>query len=90
MERMAKQMNDALGTVSRASNSPAATPNVHFTPLPPNTQGVTYTVESGDTLASIAQRFNSTVRDIQNANKIANPKLLQAGQTIFIPQKSSQ
>jgi LysM repeat protein len=50
-------------------------------------QGTTYTVEPGDTLASIAQRLGSSVRDIQNANKIADPKTLQVGQVIFVPQR---
>ena len=30
------------------------------------------------------------VSDIQNANKITDPKALRAGQTIFIPQNSTQ
>jgi LysM repeat protein len=89
MERLAKQMNDALATITKAANSRTTSPSIQFTPLPPNTTGVTYIVQQGETLASIAQRFGSTVRDIQNANQIADPKTLQAGQTIFIPQKSS-
>ncbi len=49
-------------------------------------QGVAYTVQTGDTLSQIARKFNATVQDIQNANKIAVPTRLMAGETIFIPQ----
>lgn len=49
-------------------------------------EGVAYTVQKGDTLGEIALQHNSTVKDIQNANRLANPKDLRAGQTIFIPQ----
>lgn len=47
--------------------------------------GMTYTLQRGDTLSSIASRFGSTVKDIQNANKIVDPTKIQVGQTLFIP-----
>ena len=50
-------------------------------------EGVEYTVQAGDTLSSIAMKMNSKTDFIQNANKIANPRDLQAGKTIFVPQK---
>jgi len=50
-------------------------------------EGIVYTVKPGDTLSKIAQENGSTVRDIQNANQIANPKNIQVGQSLFIPQK---
>lgn len=50
-------------------------------------EGIAYTVQAGDNLSSIAKRYNSTVKDIQNANHIADPRELRSGQTIFIPQK---
>lgn len=86
MERLAKQTNAALDALSRGAARSTA-PAVQFTPLPANTPGTTYEVQAGDTLASIAQRFNSTIKDIQNANKIADPTKLQVGQTLFIPQR---
>lgn len=51
------------------------------------TEGVTHVVERGETLSGIARRHNSTVRDIQNANRIARPESIQVGQTLFIPQR---
>lgn len=86
MERLAKQTNTALDALAKGSARNTA-PAVQFTPLPANTPGTTYEVQSGDTLASIASRFNSSVKDIQNANKIADPTKLQVGQTLFIPQR---
>lgn len=86
MERLAKQTNAALDALAKGSARSTA-PAVQFTPLPANTPGTTYEVQPGDTLASIATRFGSTVKDIQNANKIADPTKLQVGQTLFIPQR---
>jgi len=86
MERLAKQTNAALDALAKGAARNTA-PAVQFTPLPANTPGTTYEVQPGDTLASIASRFNSTIKDIQNANKIADPTKLQVGQTLFIPQR---
>lgn len=86
MESLASQMQTALESVSKAvSSQPKIAPPVRFTEDYPQT-GVTYTVRSGDTLTKIAREHGSTVKDIQNANKIANPaRDLQVGQSIFIP-----
>ena len=52
-------------------------------------EGIEYQVQVGDTLSGIAKKFNSTVADIQNANKISDPSRdLRAGQKIFVPQKN--
>lgn len=50
-------------------------------------EGVEYKVKPGDSLSLIAQQQGSTVRDIQNANRIVDPRELKAGQVIFIPTK---
>lgn len=50
-------------------------------------EGTSYTVKTGDTLSVIALKQGSTTRDIQNANRIADPRELKAGQVIFIPLK---
>lgn len=44
-----------------------------------------YTIQPGDTLSSIAARYGTTVQAIAQANGIANPNLILAGQTITIP-----
>ncbi len=48
-------------------------------------EGPTYIVQSGDTLSSIAARFNVALEDLMNANNISNPDLLSAGQELVIP-----
>lgn len=87
MERLAQQTQAALETIAKGSSGRISTP----TPAVPDAKypetGITYTVAPGDTLAGIAQKLNSSVVWIQAANKIADPRTLQVGQTLFIPQK---
>lgn len=57
---------------------------------PPNpardaTTTSTYTVAKGDSLSKIAQRFATTVPDLQAANALANPNALSIGQKLTIP-----
>ncbi len=58
------------------------------TPVPANlARGtlVTYIVEAGDTLAAIADKFNSTVDDIVKQNNLADANSITVGQTLKIP-----
>ncbi|MGJ8648735.1 MAG: LysM peptidoglycan-binding domain-containing protein [Opitutaceae bacterium] len=86
IDALAKETQGALNTVANAVGSqPNVVTPVHFSEDYPKT-GKPYVVRSGDTLSGIARAHGSTVKYIQNANKIANPaKDLQVGQTIFIP-----
>jgi LysM repeat protein len=55
-------------------------------PVPvPGPIGKTYVVQPGDTLFSIAVRFNTTVYAIQIANNLSNPNFLYVGQTLILP-----
>ena len=47
--------------------------------------GFYYTVQRGDTLSAIAVRYGTTVHAIAAANNIANPNLIYAGSTLWIP-----
>jgi nucleoid-associated protein YgaU len=88
IERLAAQTEQAINAVASAAPSrpaPAAAPTFTFSNDFPKT-GVEYTVQPGDTISGIAKKMNSTVKDIQNANKIADPTRLMAGQKLFIPQ----
>lgn len=86
IEALSKEMQSALNAVAGAVNSqPNIKPSVRFSEDYPKT-GITYTVVTGDTLSGIARAQGSTVKHIQNANKIVDPaRDLQVGQTIFIP-----
>ncbi|GAB4504800.1 MAG: hypothetical protein Fur0043_17940 [Anaerolineales bacterium] len=49
------------------------------------TGGPVYIVQAGDTLSSIAARFDVTLDDLMAANDITDPNLLSAGQELVIP-----
>lgn len=51
----------------------------------------TYTVESGDTLYAIAQKFGLTLNEVKKANpQIADYNLIHSGDIINIPQRSDE
>ena len=53
---------------------------------PPPATVVKYTVKAGDTLYSIARKYNTTVAKIATANKIASPYIIRVGQVLVIPK----
>ena len=83
---LAKETQSAINAVARVVDTrPTVGPKVHFSDDFPKT-GKPYVVRSGDTLSGIARDNNSTIKHIQNANKIVNPSRdLKVGETIFIP-----
>lgn len=58
------------------------------TSSPPPASGVKYTVKAGDTLYSIAKKYNTTVAAIAAANKIPSPYIIRVGQVLTIPGKA--
>ena len=84
MEALARQTNAAVESVARSSNARSTVTAPTFNENYPK-EGITYTVERGDTLSSIAQKLGANLRDIINANKITDPTKIQVGQTLFIP-----
>ena len=49
-----------------------------------STGSVYYTVRAGDTLSSIASRYNTSYQSIASLNGLANPNLIFAGQTLKV------
>lgn len=83
MEKLAKQTNAALDSLAKAQ---ATRPAVQ-TSFSENysKEGISYTVQKGDTLAVIAKKTGAKAQDIVNANKISDPSRIVVGQTLFIP-----
>ena len=53
----------------------------------PNASWAEYTIKSGDSLSVIAEKFDTSVSVIKNANQLSSNQLL-AGKTLFVPQGS--
>lgn len=98
IEELAQETQRAMDTLARdvSSNRARSSSGGSSNPAPAESsfsddypeEGISYTVRGGDTLSSIASRFDSRVRDIINANRIRNPDRLQVGETLFIPQSN--
>lgn len=72
--------SSSSGTSSSSNSSTGTTGSI------PATGGRTYTVVAGDTLSSIAQRFNTTPAAIVTANNwITNPNVIIPGWVLVIP-----
>ena len=75
--------NAALESLSKIPGQRATSPIGFSTNFP--SEGISYTVQKGDTLAVIARKTGGKTADIINANKITDPSKIMLGQTLFIP-----
>lgn len=83
LEKLGKQTNAALDSLAR---SQATRPTVQTSFSDEySREGISYTVQKGDSLASIAKKTGAKQQDIINANKLADPSRITVGQTLFIP-----
>lgn len=80
MEKLARQTNAALESVAK-NGAPRAGNFAEDYPK----EGISYTVQKGDSLAAIAKKTGARQQDIINANKLSDPSRITAGQTLFIP-----
>lgn len=73
-------------TVAPPPPEPPQPPPAPPEPPPVGEDGILlYTVQAGDTLFSIAQRFGVSLDDVVEANNIENPDVIYEGQTLTIP-----
>ena len=82
MEKLANQTNAALDSLAKTQ---AARPTVQSFNEGYAKEGVSYTVQKGDTLAVISKKTGARQQDIINANKLTDPSRIVVGQTLFIP-----
>ena len=79
---------DAGPSEAAPSPSPdgsAASPAATDRPPDATAEPTRYTVKKGDTLSSIAGRFDTTVKKLKAANDIPDPRALKVGQVLIIP-----
>lgn len=83
MEKLAKQTNAALDSLAKAQATRPAVQTTFSDNFPK--EGISYTVQKGDTIAEIAKKTGAKQQDIINANKLSDPSRITVGQTLFIP-----
>ena len=83
ISKLAKETNSALAAVAKGQ---ATRPTIatDFSDDFPK-EGVTHTVQSGETLSTISKKYGVPMKNIQNANRIADPTKIMVGQSLFIP-----
>ena len=72
--------NVVVTPTAQPTPTPTPRPLATATPTP-----VIYTVQAGDVLSAIADRFGVSVEEIVAANELADPDVLAVGQELEIP-----
>ena len=84
MQELIKQMNDGFEKISQGPTTP--TPAMSFSTDYPQ-KGFVHKVEKGETVSSIAKKYESRVKWIIDANQITDPTKVSVGKELFVPQK---
>jgi len=84
IKKLGDATNAALDSISKGPVQHAPASAAAFSDKFPS-EGISYTVQKGDTLALIARKTGSKTQDIINANKITDPSKILVGQTLFVP-----
>lgn len=87
------EVQKTVSSSTRIDPTPYLTKPVYEEPKeekPVSNNEIVYTVVAGDTLTKIARRYNTTVDSLVKLNNIANPNLINVGQKIRIPSKTSK
>ena len=83
MQELIKQMNDGFEKISQGPTTP--TPAMSFSTDYPQ-KGFVHKVEKGETVSSIAKKYESRVKWIIDANQITDPTKVSVGKELFVPQ----
>jgi LysM repeat protein len=83
LEKLGQQTNAAIDSLAKAQATRPVVQTTFAEDFPK--EGVSYTVQKGDSLAVIARKTGAKQQDIINANKLADPSKIAVGQTLFIP-----
>jgi lysozyme len=76
-------LNDLEAFINSPVGATATSPPPNNPSEPSHTQ--TYTVQSGDTLDTIANRYGTTINAICQTNGITDPNMIRVGQVLTIP-----
>lgn len=76
---------DVSGSAEGLSPASAPTEALQTRATPTPAGPTTYIVQAGDTLSSIATRFQVSLEDLMRANGLDNPDYLMLGQQLIIP-----
>lgn len=85
MSDLITQMNKGFEKVSSSSVSSSAPQPTFSTDYPQ--KGFVHKVEKGETVSSIAKKYQSKISWIINANQIADATKVNVGKELFVPQK---
>lgn len=87
LEKENAQLKAQVPTAGAPAATPAAAPSGGEM-APVNWSGKTYTLEKGDNLAKIAKKCAVPVEDLMKLNDIKDPKKLQIGQVLKLPDNA--
>lgn len=87
VDKLAERYGISSATLRLANNlSPSVKAlNPGATLLVPATNGAIHTIEQGETLSEVAERYQVSIAAIEKANPDLNPDRLQIGQKLLIP-----
>jgi len=83
IKKLGDATNAALESIAKGQAT-HATAQATFSENYPS-EGISYTVQKGDTLSIIARKTGAKLSDIVNANKISDPTKVKVGDKLFIP-----
>ncbi|WP_051036706.1 peptidoglycan DD-metalloendopeptidase family protein [Calothrix sp. PCC 6303] len=79
------QQSSSVGTVNNINLVPEQQKNILKSQMPVTTASKVYEVKSGDTLATIANNYGTSVSELVKANNLNNPNQLKISQKLNVP-----